>query len=302
MILDDPDDTQCIVYAALTSGGAALPSGHVFAAGDAKLFFADATSANATNLPVAVAGAAPGTFKVQIARPQRQIRGDMLLQIASGTVDTWNVVIPVDFAPVKAGDPMTLTSGERTADDAALLDAATAGHTTTGSVGAALAAAAAGGGGGGGTVDPTAIAQAIWQLPRVGNQPAGSFGELLDARISTAGIALQSAPNVPPLVGAPTLYAGDTAPALQMTAFTDGLRADLTTATALSMRWNRPDGTTATVPVIPVNTARGDVQHVWQPGETAQVGIHKAQIVATWPGGGTQTFEAVYTWIVLAAL
>lgn len=193
MNLDESDPTQCIVYADLTVGAGPLPSGHVFSAGDAKLFFADGTSANAANLPAALTGGATGLFKIQIARAQLQIRGDMLLQIAGTGVDTWSIVIPVDH-PQLYGDDSRV--GNLTNLDASVSSRATPANVPTATSIATQVDTTLTASHGAGTwqqgntftpAPPDVIAAAVWQESRSGNQPAGSFGEYVDAKISAGG-------------------------------------------------------------------------------------------------------------------
>ena len=53
--------------------------------------------------------------------------------------------------------------------------------------------------------------------------------------------------------------------------------------------------TAPTVTVDPVNTYKAAVKHTWSTGQTAIVGIYKAEIVAVWPSSREQTFPGLGT-------
>ena len=197
MNLDESDPTKRIVYADLTAGTVALPSGHVFAAGDLKLRYPNGTVVNATNLPTP-AGMATGTFVIQLDRSEVQQVGGTLVQVASGTVDKWSVVVDVDHPAMFSDDSRLVNLDAAISSRARPADVPTA-LTVAGQVDTTLTAAHGAGTWqqGNTTVPPSAalIAAAVWQLVRAGNQPAGSFGEYIDSKISAAGGAGGGAPD-----------------------------------------------------------------------------------------------------------
>jgi hypothetical protein len=74
---------------------------------------------------------------------------------------------------------VALTNADKNTLVDKIWDEPVAGHMTAGTTGEAVQS----GGGGGG--DPAAIADAVWQRARIGAQPSGSFGEFIDAPISS---------------------------------------------------------------------------------------------------------------------
>ena len=186
MILNEATPALRTVKARLyDTSGAPLPSGHAFAIGDLKIVQPDGTVANATNLPSAVVGAATGTFDIVVAQSELQQPGDIRLQLSGSGVAYWEWVEPVETPDARLNNlDAAISTRARPSDVPSATTIAAQVDTTL---------TAAHGGGtwqqGNTTVPPTAaaIATMVWQIARSGNQPAGSFGEYIDAHISAAG-------------------------------------------------------------------------------------------------------------------
>ncbi len=69
-----------------------LPLAHAFSAGDVKIVQPDNTIANATNLPVSVAGAVAGTFDLALAQSELQEVGSLRVQISATGVSYYEWV------------------------------------------------------------------------------------------------------------------------------------------------------------------------------------------------------------------
>ena len=85
---------------------------------------------------------------------------------------------------------------------------------------------------------------------------------------------------------------GDLDPDMQITVLVNGLPLDLTTASLLQMRWQKPDATVVTVSLTAVSLANGQVKRVWAAGDTAQTGEHLARVLVTWASGEVQSFPS----------
>lgn len=83
------------------------------------------------------------------------------------------------------------------------------------------------------------------------------------------------------------LVKGDLEPDMLITLSAPGALAALPTATAVNLRWKKPDGTTTTVALTVVNAVAGTVKRVWAAGDSDQVGRHWGQVVVTTAGGET---------------
>ena len=292
MNLNEPDPKKRVVIAdLLDTSKAPLPSNHAFGADDLKIRQPDGTVASATNKPVFATGMVRG-WVIQLEQNELQQEGDLLLQIASASgVDPWSWVEPVRVARASAtdvaaivaavgtraaaGDAMALTGAERAALSGALLDFATAGHTSTGSVGAALTAS----GGGGGSADTNAIAAAV-----------------------IAGL-LPRTPSSPPTTRVPIYYnVGDLEPPLQLALPFDGVHDTLDEAASAQLRWKKPDGTVSMVDLTISDPVKRIVQRAWSAGDTDAAGVHTGEVVITWEGGRTSTVQTLYQWTVKAQL
>lgn len=93
------------------------------------------------------------------------------------------------------------------------------------------------------------------------------------------------------------LVQGDLAPNLGITVDITGLVEPLSVSTAIKMHWIKPDKTESLVTLTPVNLATGVLQYVWQAGDTAIPGVHKARVVVTLSSGKTQSYPSDPTWI-----
>lgn len=271
MNINESDPTLCFVYADLTFGGAKLAQPHTFAAGDVKLYFPDGTSANATNLPTLVSStSSTTTYKFQFAQAETLQRGDMLIEIASATVDTWHAVVNFDYPSFYANDAhlanLDATVSSRASEAALDADyAALASSILTRATPADVA---------GGGQSAQAIAAAVIAIVRTPIQQLGTSGY--------------------------SIVAGDLEPPMPMQCVFGGKHVDLTGVTSVSMIWTKPDNTTTTVPVTITDAVNGWVQRVWSSGDTDQAGQHSGQLIATWPGSPVrhETFQMLYSWQV----
>lgn len=80
---------------------------------------------------------------------------------------------------------------------------------------------------------------------------------------------------------------------------------NLTTASSYQLRWLQPNGTVVTVSLTAVGLAAGQIERIWVSGDTSQVGVHRGQVVVTWPDSTTTTYPqdgSYYTWNVFPVL
>jgi hypothetical protein len=94
-----------------------------------------------------------------------------------------------------------------------------------------------------------------------------------------------------------TIVQGDLLPSMPIQLLINGAAQDLTSAVSYVLVWQKPDGTTSTVSLAPVTLNQGQVQRVWVSGDTAQIGVHLAQVQITWPGGSLQTWPNDQTYV-----
>ena len=86
-----------------------------------------------------------------------------------------------------------------------------------------------------------------------------------------------------------SLVQGDLGEALVVTLAVSAAIAALPTAQSVQLRWQKPDGTTSTVAMTVDNATAGVVRRTWVSGDTAQVGLHRGQVVVTDVGGNPIT-------------
>src|ERR1051326_1398882 len=97
------------------------------------------------------------------------------------------------------------------------------------------------------------------------------------------------------------IVAGDLYEPLEIDGADASGAVNLTDATSVQMRWKKPDGTTSLVDLVIIDAPTGRVKKVWSAGDTDQVGVHRAQVVVTWPTAEPQTFpedgSAIIFWV-----
>ena len=80
---------------------------------------------------------------------------------------------------------------------------------------------------------------------------------------------------------------------------------DLTDATALTLQWEKPDGTVSNVGLVLIDAPTGRVKRVWASGDSALAGTHRARAVVTWSNAETSTYPndgSVIYWVVYPQL
>jgi len=95
-----------------------------------------------------------------------------------------------------------------------------------------------------------------------------------------------------------SLIVGDLEPDMELQATENSVPKNLTTATAINMRWKKPDGTVSLVALTAVALATGTVKRVWALGDTDQVGTHYGRIVVIHANSELQTFPSDGSWFV----
>lgn len=85
------------------------------------------------------------------------------------------------------------------------------------------------------------------------------------------------------------IVAGDTGPPLPVTLTVNGAPAVLNSdehdppePIAMYARWRLPDGRIDALALTPVDLATGQLEHVWDSGETDVPGLHRMQVVVEW--------------------
>jgi hypothetical protein len=94
---------------------------------------------------------------------------------------------------------------------------------------------------------------------------------------------------------------GDLEPDMGLILSIDDAPASLVGATAIIMRWKKPDGTVSQVALANVDLLNGQVKRVWTAGDTDIVGYHEGQVRVTRANGEYQTFPSnggSYVWLV----
>ena len=88
---------------------------------------------------------------------------------------------------------------------------------------------------------------------------------------------------------------------MTLTVTTDGIAQDLTSASAIVLRWFKPGDLVSTdVALTPVNLLTGRLKRVWVSGDTDVVGYHRGRVVVTWPTGDNQSFPNDGSWFYWA--
>ena len=82
---------------------------------------------------------------------------------------------------------------------------------------------------------------------------------------------------------------GDLSQPMAMTITRDGAAVDLTLADTVQLHWIDPDDTVSLVELTVVDAPTGEVQRIWEAGDTDVVGTHFGQVVVT-TGGVVETF------------
>jgi hypothetical protein len=76
---------------------------------------------------------------------------------------------------------------------------------------------------------------------------------------------------------------GNLDPPLELTLLANGQPFD-GSLHVVQLRWTKPDGTTSTVTLDPVDATLGQYQRTWVAGDTDLPGIHRARVIATKAG------------------
>lgn len=129
----------------------------------------------------------------------------------------------------------------------------------------------------------------------------------LDAKLSSIIAAADVLPVTTPQPQSWGIVSGDYGAEYPMpiTVVGYGGVVNLTTATSYQLRWLRPDGTVAMVSLTAVGLAAGQLERIWLSGDTSQLGVHRGQVVVTWPDSTTTTYPqdgSYYTWNVFPQL
>jgi hypothetical protein len=90
--------------------------------------------------------------------------------------------------------------------------------------------------------------------------------------------------------------AGDLEPDLELTIDQAATAESLTLASAIQMRWRRPDGTQSLVTLTAIDLPNRRVKYVWQAGDTDMVGTHFGRVVITRSNGERETFPKDGSW------
>lgn len=98
------------------------------------------------------------------------------------------------------------------------------------------------------------------------------------------------------------LVAGNLESDLRIVLDINGVAEDISDATAITMRWLKPDGSLVTERELVADAAGGGlaagaVKCVWVEGETDEVGVHQAQVNVTRGNDEGQTFPSNGTYI-----
>jgi hypothetical protein len=96
------------------------------------------------------------------------------------------------------------------------------------------------------------------------------------------------------------LVAGDLEPDMPLTVTMNGEAVDLTDATSIVLHWLKPNGAVVDVTLTAVDLATGQVKRVWETGDSAQTGYHKARVKVTWDTGDVQTYPNDGSWLIWA--
>lgn len=98
-----------------------------------------------------------------------------------------------------------------------------------------------------------------------------------------------------------TWVQGDLEPDMAITLTTAAALAALPAALAVNLAWKRPDGTTATVPLVVVDAPTGQLKRVWSAGDTSVVGLHRGRVVITCSNGEPLSepddYTHLYWWV-----
>lgn len=84
-----------------------------------------------------------------------------------------------------------------------------------------------------------------------------------------------------------SLIQGNLKPSMSIPVTAPGAQAEFATALAFNLRWQKPDGSIVTVPLVVDNTTPNTLMRVWVTGDSDLVGVHRGVVVVTCANGQT---------------